>query len=151
MSLESAANQIPSHVMIGSIFGTNTGNIFLEFSVDEASQELNGLLRINDASSGIVSFEVRGEFHSNKFQLVGKKFGEPENNEADNENDAEQFVANLELGQDGTYAGRWVSRGGNAGTLHLMPQNTNQNRAGGQQSKRLNVATTSTYSERRCN
>ena len=53
----------------GNIYGTNTGNLFIEFTFDE--EKINGTLRINDNAYGMTIYVVSGIFKDNSLKLLG--------------------------------------------------------------------------------
>ena len=53
----------------GNIFGTNTGNLFIEFAFNE--EKINGTLRVNDNVCGVIVYLVSGTFKDNSLKLQG--------------------------------------------------------------------------------
>jgi len=98
----------------GQIYGTNTGNIFVEFSQNEAG--LTGRVRISDDRFGISSYTFTG---TEDEQVVLKCSSEqaPEGIEV-----GEVTVVG-QLQPDGTLTGQWESTIGSAGTFRLWPHN----------------------------
>lgn len=99
----------------GRIYGTNTGNIFIEFSQTE--KELTGTARLHDDKFGIAIYEVLGTVADGSINLKGQP---KETIEGVSLGEA-TIVADLK--QDGSIAGRWETSLGSAGTLRLWPHN----------------------------
>lgn len=98
----------------GHIFGTNTGDFFLEFNepIDEA--KLVGSLRLMDRQFGIAVFEVKGSF-GNGLTLIATPI---------------QVKAGVEVGvidvfakltDEGRLQGNWKSSRGNGGAVVAYP------------------------------
>lgn len=97
----------------GSVRGTNTGKLYIEFEQD--GQRLGGYLRLMDDSFGLVVYEISGSF-TDKFELTGKPV---------------QARSGLELGElsleatlnsQGLMNGTWKTSIGAAGTFNAFPQ-----------------------------
>ncbi|MDX8395453.1 MAG: hypothetical protein R8K22_03465 [Mariprofundaceae bacterium] len=98
----------------GSIYGTNTGNIFVEFNQKDA--DLTGHLRISDNRFGISSYTFTG---SENDQIV--LMCSPE--QIPDGIDAGEVTVKGQLQSDGTISGQWESLIGSAGTFRLWPHN----------------------------
>lgn len=96
----------------GRVYGTNTGNLFLEF--DETEPRLSGTLRFLDVLAGIAVYSVEGTF-DDRLNLTGswKQGGDHENH----------GVLTIEgnLTSEGYLRGRWRSTLGTGGTFELYP------------------------------
>lgn len=99
----------------GRIYGTNTGNIFIEFLQTE--NELNGTARLHDDKFGIAIYEVSGTVTDGLIKLNGQP------KEAAEGVSLGEATIVAELKQDGSVAGRWETSLGSAGTLRLWPHN----------------------------
>lgn len=110
--------------MVGNLFGTNTGRIYLELNLT-GENEFRGDLRINEDKSGLLLYDVTGSFDGIHIQIFGSppehlssdSNSAPEN--AENKPEVE-FVANLQLNSDGSFSGNWRAYGGTAGTIQLF-------------------------------
>lgn len=99
----------------GRIYGTNTGNVFLEFTQTE--NELNGVARLHDDKHGIAVYNISGSISDGTINIKGSP-----------QQAAEGVVLGEatitgELKQDGSIAGRWETTIGSAGTIRLYPHN----------------------------
>lgn len=102
----------------GKVAGTNTGNVFLRLSGEDAA--LLGTLRFNEAGIGIVIYSITGTFDGKKFTFKG----EPQNQ-------IEGFAigrlkAVADLNQRGELWGQWETDIGAAGTFALFPSDLSQ-------------------------
>lgn len=98
----------------GRIFGTNTGNIFIEFSQDKS--QLSGRVKISDDRFGISSYTFTGT-ENEQIVLNCSPEQAPEGIEVGDVTVAGQ------LQPDGTLTGQWNSTIGSAGTFRLWPHN----------------------------
>lgn len=96
----------------GRIYGTNTGNIFVEF--DEVESQIVGRLRFLDALYGITIYSVRGSF-TDHLVLEGEWLhgGDPHNHGT--------LTINAELTSSGNFKGTWKSTIGTGGTFEIFP------------------------------
>jgi len=96
----------------GRAYGTNTGNLFLEF--EETEPRLSGTLRFLDSLAGIAVYSVEGTF-DDRLVLTGhwKQGGDPEHH----------GVLSIEgrLTSEGYLRGTWNSTIGTGGTFDLHP------------------------------
>ena len=97
----------------GRVFGTNTGNVFVELKGDD--KNLSGVLRFNDSALGLVVYDVSGSFDGTKLNLKG---------------DATQSPPGVQTGHikiegglapQGHIRGQWISTLGTGGTFELYP------------------------------
>ncbi len=96
----------------GRVYGTNTGNLFVEF--DEVEPQVVGRLRFLDALAGIAVYSVKGTF-ADRLVLTGElvQGGEPENHGT--------LTIDARLTSDGHLRGTWNSTIGTGGTFELLP------------------------------
>lgn len=96
----------------GRVYGTNTGNVFLEFK--EIEPKIIGTLRFLDSAAGIAVYAVEGTF-DDKLRLVGqwKQGGQPE--------DHGKLEIVAQLTAEGYLRGKWSSTVGTGGTFELFP------------------------------
>ncbi|EJG0781700.1 hypothetical protein C4G25_RS23060 [Vibrio parahaemolyticus] len=100
----------------GRIYGTNTGNVFLEVSQDKSN--LSGKLRIMDTIYGISMYDCVGTF-DDSFRLECTPISEPEEGVVMGD-----VVVVGKLTQSGNIKGDWSSTIGTAGTFELYPHDT---------------------------
>lgn len=98
----------------GRVFGTNTGNLFVELASTTVG-ELAGVLRFMDAAFGLVVYEVKGTFDGSNLALEG----EPKQSAPGLETG--RIEAHAVLTTSGTLRGTWKSSLGTAGTFELFP------------------------------
>jgi len=98
----------------GRIFGTNTGNIFVEFS--QTDSQLSGRVRISDDRLGITIYTFTGS-ESDQIVLNCTPEKIPEGVQAG----PATVTGNLQ--PDGTISGQWETTIGSAGTFRLWPHN----------------------------
>lgn len=97
----------------GRIYGTNTGNVFCNFKLD--NDNITGTARINDDSYGLSVFTISGKQNSIiELQLTQYSDKEELTNPV-------IIEVKLRLQNDGNIIGDWLSKNGNAGTLALYP------------------------------
>lgn len=108
----------------GRVFGTNTGNIFIEFS--ETEPNIIGVLRFMDSSFGLTVYEIVATY-SDKLRLTGKPKHIPENVVAGD------LTAEAELTSEGRLRGKWQTSIGSGGTFdaypHDIPSPNSENQA----------------------
>jgi len=96
----------------GRVYGTNTGNLFIEFQ--EVDNSLHGTLRFMDNAFGLVVYQISGSF-SDVLKITGKAIQAHENIE----------VGDLEvegiLNSQGHLQGSWKTALGTAGTFVAFP------------------------------
>ncbi|WP_163133625.1 hypothetical protein [Agarivorans sp. Alg241-V36] len=99
----------------GKIYGTNTGNVFLELNQDEST--LSGTLKIMDDIFGVSEYSCNGTISEGEITLCCEPSA---------------MVEGMELGevtilafikQDGRLTGDWSSEIGTAGTFNIFPHN----------------------------
>jgi len=101
----------------GRMWGTNTGNVFLQ--LDTAGEgKVTGLLRVNDEGVGIAVWDVTGTFTDGKLDLQGTPKAPPEGAPA------VTLKASGALTGEGTIQGTWETTLGTGGTFILHPHNT---------------------------
>lgn len=100
----------------GRLYGTNTGNVFLELS-SQSDGRLIGIARVNDDRYGVAVFEVIGTGKDGRLELEC----DPKQLQ-DGVGAARVHVwGNLQL--DSTVLGKWESSLGTGGTFRLFPHN----------------------------
>ncbi len=97
----------------GRIYGTNTGNVFVELT--QADNSLTGVARFHDDKFGIAVYEVSGSVAEGKISLKGIP------RQAAQEVRLGEATIVVDLKQDGSLAGRWETTIGSAGTIKLFP------------------------------
>lgn len=97
---------------VGRVYGTNTGNIFVEF--EEVEPNVVGRLRFLDSLSGIAVYSVKGTF-GDRLVLTGQweQGGDPVNHGV--------LSIDARLTSDGNLRGTWNSTIGTGGTFELFP------------------------------
>jgi hypothetical protein len=99
----------------GRIFGTNTGNLFLELTQDGDS--VKGIVRILDNMYGLAVYEFTGTFDG-KLHLNCKPI------KSNNNVNIGEVTIEATLTQEGTLRGDWYSTVGTAGTFDAYPHDT---------------------------
>ena len=96
----------------GRVYGTNTGNLFVEF--DETEPRLSGTLRFLDSLAGIAVYAVEGTF-DDRLVLTGhwKQGGDAD--------DHGELSMEGNLTSEGYLSGKWNSTIGTGGTFELYP------------------------------
>jgi len=96
----------------GRVYGTNAGNIFVEF--DEVEPHVVGRLRFLDSLAGIAVYSVKGTF-DDRLVLTGEweQGGKLENHGT--------LTIEARLTSDGNLRGTWKSTVGTGGTFELLP------------------------------
>lgn len=102
----------------GKLFGTNTGNIFVELDVDE--QAVTGTGRFADDRFGVVVYKLKGTFDGSVIDVECEPTQVPPNVEAGT------LSAKASLTPEGELRGQWSSTIGTGGTLHLFPHDQGQ-------------------------
>lgn len=98
----------------GRIFGTNTGNVFMELEGDDTA--LTGLARLNDNQFGVVVYHVTGIFDGTTLSFTGKPAQQvPDDVEFGN------LTAEAKLNPKGELEGKWSTEIGTGGMFHLFP------------------------------
>ncbi len=96
----------------GRIYGTNTGNVFLE--IDQEGNRLTGIARFLDTMWGLVIYDFVGESNDHiHFTCTPKQY--PEGIEVNT------VIVVAQLRPDGTLVGDWESPTGTAGTFQAFP------------------------------
>jgi hypothetical protein len=96
----------------GRIYGTNTGNLFLE--LDQKGEKITGHGRFLDDKFGLVIYGLSGEITS-QIILTGRPENHPDGVVVGKVN----VIAALR--QDGAIAGKWESEIGTGGTFEVYP------------------------------
>lgn len=104
----------------GNIYGTNTGNVFVEFVQKLGSSDLKGTLRIDDHRYGLCTYLIAGVFDGSVLSMMGEPFQIPEGAVGS------PLSAKLTLSQEGVMTGTWASNAGAGGTVVLHPHSTAQ-------------------------
>lgn len=99
----------------GTIYGTNTGNLFAEF--EQTGNKLKGEIRISDDRYGITIYKFTG-IYDESIILDCIPLEAPEGLEAGS------TTVNASLKPDGTLYGKWESEIGTAGMFRLWPHNS---------------------------
>jgi len=97
----------------GYLYGTNTGNLFVEFS--EADGQISGKLRVNDTTLGVTVYEVSGTFEGGKLSLSGEPIQTEEGVQSG------KITAEATLLSNGSLSGKWESKLGTGGIFQLFP------------------------------
>ncbi|MBL8638889.1 MAG: hypothetical protein JNK24_00900 [Alphaproteobacteria bacterium] len=101
-----------SSIWTGKVFGTNTGNLFIEFK--ESGSGLEGILKFMDNLLGLVIYKISGSF-DDKLKIMGEPLSAPENLQ----------VGDLEidgaLNSQGHIQGTWKTVLGTQGTFIAFP------------------------------
>lgn len=98
----------------GHIYGTNTGNVYLEFDEPVTDANLSGTLRVMDPQFGLGAYQVRGMF-ADELKLTGSPTIIREGTVAG------EIEVQARLTQEGHLRGDWKSSIGTAGTFVLYP------------------------------
>jgi hypothetical protein len=99
----------------GRIFGTNTGNLFLDIIQEE--NKLSGEVRINDLDFGVTIYQILGTTNGSiEFNIIPKKAGEGIQ--------VSPGRVSAELKPDGSLEGTWETEIGTAGTFRAHPHTT---------------------------
>ena len=104
---------------IGNIYGTNTGNAFLE--INDAGDQLSGSLRFNDPTTGVIAYSLDGK-NGERIQLKLTPLKAP------NGIELKPGTVTAILQQDGSLTGRWETELGTAGTFQFHRNNALQPR-----------------------
>lgn len=94
----------------GQIYGTNTGNFFLELL--RSGESVSGTIRINDTTGGLAAYRLVGTF-TETLAVQGELIGTP--------GGGESIEAVAALTPQGTLRGRWQTSMGAAGTFVGYP------------------------------
>jgi hypothetical protein len=100
----------------GRIYGTNTGNFFLEIE-PLPEGELTGTFRLNDTILGLTVYRVAGTFDGTTLRLEG----DPNQAEAPQGGVLGAIKATGALTPEGLIRGTWTSSLGTAGTFEAYP------------------------------
>jgi len=102
----------------GRVFGTNTGNLFVE--LDQAENRISGTLRLLDTLYGLSIYEITGSIEGStlKFEGEPKQFAPGV--------ETGRFVAKAIFTPQGHFRGQWQTSIGTAGTFELYPHATPQ-------------------------
>lgn len=101
----------------GKLYGTNTGNLFVEFKSSEGS--LAGELRFLDDRFGPVVYQLSGEFDGSTISLEGQCTSSGEAVQVGN------IRGTGKLTPEGHLRGEWSSDIGTGGIFHLFPHDVN--------------------------
>jgi len=108
-----------SRLWAGNIYGTNTGNVFVELESGE-QDNLKGLIRIQDHLFGLALYDVSGKFDGKELTLRGQAKQGPDGVEL-----GEVEIVGT-LTENGQIRGRWSSTLGTGGTFILHPHDQDQ-------------------------
>lgn len=105
----------------GHVYGTNTGNLFLEF--DTVEPAVAGTLRFMDSQFGLVVYRVEGKFDA-RLALSGTPL------QAKPEVEAGDLVIEADLTSEGQLRGTWRSSLGTGGTFLAYPHDASRSNQG---------------------
>jgi hypothetical protein len=108
----------------GKIYGTNTGNVFLELNQDDGT--LSGKLRIMDDLFGLSTYSCNGDISDDKITLYCKPSEVIDGMEIGN------VTVLVSIRQDGRLMGDWSSEIGTAGTFNISPHNLDNTQSSNQ-------------------
>lgn len=97
----------------GHIYGTNTGNIFLE--LDGPAADLGGTLKLADNQFGVAVLKMKGTLNEGLLHLVGSVSEAPDGVEFG------QVSAKARHQPNESFSGEWTSTAGTGGTFQLFP------------------------------
>jgi hypothetical protein len=100
----------------GKIYGTNTGNLFIEFT--EAGPKVVGIIRFRDDALGVVIYKVSGTFDEG-LKITGVPQDPPTGVVVGN------IEAEARLTPEGHLRGQWQSTLGTGGTFEAYPHDVN--------------------------
>ncbi len=111
--------------MAGNIYGTNVGKVFFEFVHTGTSDNIKGVLRLNEENAGLLVFDISGSFDGTKLSIAGQT-RLPESATDDSEIESSSpiqvvIAVDLVLSSSGSFNGRWSTTAGNAGTAQFFP------------------------------
>lgn len=101
-----------SKLWAGHIYGTNTGNLFIE--LEKAGPEVKGSFRLLDAAFGAVVYSIEGQF-ADKLTIKGTPVQTQEGVKVG------IITAEAILTQEGNLRGKWTSDIGTGGTFTAFP------------------------------
>ncbi|HYD78553.1 MAG TPA: hypothetical protein VEC06_01995 [Paucimonas sp.] len=96
----------------GHVYGTNTGNLFLDLESDGPT--VSGTLHFMDTQFGIAVYHVTGEFDG-RLRLVGIPLQAEPGTELGN------LTAEADLTSEGSLRGKWSTSLGSCGTFQAFP------------------------------
>lgn len=104
----------------GQIYGTNTGNVFAEFTSEKG--EVSGTIRLLDDRHGPVVYQVTGTFDGTAIELSGSA--------TQQEEEVETGTISVEgtLTAEGQIRGKWSSSLGTGGIFQLFPHDQPETR-----------------------
>lgn len=103
-------------VWAGSIYGTNTGKIFVKLDGDE--EALTGTLRLNEPGVGLIEYKIAGSFVGDHLTFTGEPQTQIEGV------DQGELEATATLSQTGSLEGEWETSIGSAGIFTLFPHDS---------------------------
>lgn len=109
----------------GRVFGTNTGNLFIEFS--ELEPTIKGILRFMDTNFGLTVYEISATY-TDKLRITGKPVQSGENIRVGD------LTAEAELTSEGNLKGKWQTGVGTGGSFEAFPHDVPSTQAGKQTS-----------------
>jgi hypothetical protein len=119
---------------VGKVFGTNVGNLFVEFEDAEAGN-LKGTPRFSDDQFGVAVYHMEGKFDGTTLELKGQP------KQARDGVVVGPIDASAQLTPEGHLRGTWKSDVGTAGTFLLFPHDPPAAATGDSLSQRLHTAT----------
>jgi hypothetical protein len=102
----------------GRVFGTNTGNLSVEFKAAAEEDQLEGTLRFLDEQFGICVYELKGEFDGRTLSFRGVPVQSAEGVEVT------PIQAKGELNPEGYIRGTWSSESGTGGNFIIHPHDS---------------------------
>jgi hypothetical protein len=102
----------------GKLFGTNTGNIFVELQPTEG--RFSGVLRVADDRFGVAVYDISGSFQAGAIDFTGKAATAPSDTVHGD------ISAKGTMTAEGHLRGQWTSSIGTGGTFVLFPHDTSE-------------------------
>jgi hypothetical protein len=97
----------------GRVFGTNTGNLYIEFK--KTGPSVSGTLRFMDNAFGLVVYEIEGAFDEEALRCTGKPIDKPEGVELG------ELSFEARLTPEGNLRGTWSTTLGTGGAFEAFP------------------------------
>jgi len=103
---------------IGNVYGTNTGNLFLEITSSNEGEEVSGTLRINDNVFGLTVYNITGTYENSVLKITGRPISQSNTQLITGELEAEATIS-----EDGSLKGNWKTSLETAGLFVAHPGN----------------------------
>lgn len=97
----------------GRVYGTNTGNLFIEFSKSEP--DIAGILRFMDSAFGLAVYAIQGTFDKETLRITGTPEKGAEGVELGG------LTVEAKLTPEGNLRGTWTTTLGTGGTFEAFP------------------------------